>query len=164
MAEQRGPKKPLDHDPQAVRGAREQVGLTRTAVAQELGVSLSLISEIESGTRNATPAMILRLADALRCEPDLLRRNGHVKVVVAYTCTACDSPWQPGHDCAAGAGEFIETEPAGAASEAPRKKAARKKALARPEGVRGDATCAECGQSWQPGHACKGARKVKAAA
>lgn len=99
MAEQRGPKKPLDHDPQAVREAREHVGLTRTAVAQELGVSLSLISEIESGTRNATPAMILRLAETLRCDPDLLRRNRHVKVDVAYTCTTCDKPWRPGHVC-----------------------------------------------------------------
>lgn len=75
MAERRKPKDPLDHDPEAVTWAREQAGLTKTAVAARVGVSLSLISEIEKGTRNATPAMILRLARALNLPPDDLRRR-----------------------------------------------------------------------------------------
>jgi transcriptional regulator with XRE-family HTH domain len=75
MTERRKPRSPLDHKPDEVRKARERTGLTRTEVARQLGVSLSLISEIEKGTRNATPAMILRLADALDCEPDSLRRR-----------------------------------------------------------------------------------------
>jgi transcriptional regulator with XRE-family HTH domain len=75
MAERRSPKRPLNHKPAAVRKARERTGLTRTEVASELGVSLSLISEIEGGTRNATPAMILRLAALLNCDPDSLRRR-----------------------------------------------------------------------------------------
>jgi transcriptional regulator with XRE-family HTH domain len=75
MAERRSPKRPLNHKPAAVRKARERTGLTRTEVASELGVSLSLISEIEGGTRNATPAMILRLAALLDCDPDSLRRR-----------------------------------------------------------------------------------------
>lgn len=75
MAERRGPKRPLNHKPAAVRRARERLGLTRTEVANQLEVSLSLICEIEKGTRNATPAMVLRLAEVLKCEPDTLRRR-----------------------------------------------------------------------------------------
>jgi transcriptional regulator with XRE-family HTH domain len=74
MAERRSPKRPLNHKPAAVKRARERTGLTRTEVARELGVSLSLISEIEGGTRSATPAMILRLAALLNCAADSLRR------------------------------------------------------------------------------------------
>jgi len=75
MAERRGPKRPLNHKPAAVRRARERLGLTRKQVADELQVSPSLITEIEKGTRNATPAMVLRLAGVLRCKPDTLRRR-----------------------------------------------------------------------------------------
>jgi transcriptional regulator with XRE-family HTH domain len=75
MSEHGGPKKPLNHKPAAVRDARERLGLTKTEVAGRLQVSLSLISEIEGGTRNATPAMILRLADLFGCPPDRLRRR-----------------------------------------------------------------------------------------
>ena len=52
------PKQHLNHEPEAVTWARDQAGLTMTDVARQLGVSLSLISQIESGDRNATPAMI----------------------------------------------------------------------------------------------------------
>ena len=48
------PKSPLDHEPASVTYAREQAGLTKTALAERCEVSVSLISEIESGTRNAT--------------------------------------------------------------------------------------------------------------
>jgi transcriptional regulator with XRE-family HTH domain len=75
MAERRGPKRPLNHKPAEVRRARERLGFTRREVAQKLGVSESLICEIEKGTRNATPAMILRLAPVLRVKPDTLRRR-----------------------------------------------------------------------------------------
>lgn len=76
MAGQRNqPKEPLDHEPAAVTYAREQAGLTRTQVAAACGVSLSLISEIEAGTRNATPAMIIKLASALNCPRVVLERK-----------------------------------------------------------------------------------------
>lgn len=75
MAERRGPKRPLNHKPAEVRRARERLGLTRRQVAKQLDVSESLICEIEKGTRNATPAMILRLAPVLRVKPDTLRRR-----------------------------------------------------------------------------------------
>jgi transcriptional regulator with XRE-family HTH domain len=79
MAGQRTtPKVPLDHEPAAVRYARERAGLTKTQVAAACGVSLSLISEIEAGTRNATPAMIIKLANVLNCPRVVLerKRNG----------------------------------------------------------------------------------------
>jgi transcriptional regulator with XRE-family HTH domain len=69
------PKAPLDHEPAAVTYAREQAGLTKTALAQRCGVSLSLISEIEAGTRNATPAMIRKLATVLDCPRVVLERK-----------------------------------------------------------------------------------------
>jgi transcriptional regulator with XRE-family HTH domain len=55
--------------------AREKAGLTRTQLAELCGVSLSLISEIEKGTRNATPAMIRKLAEALNCPVVILERK-----------------------------------------------------------------------------------------
>ena len=69
------PKYPLDHEPEAITYARQQAGLTKTALAEMCGVSLSLISEIESGTRNATPAMLNKLADALNCPRVVLERK-----------------------------------------------------------------------------------------
>lgn len=68
-------KSPLDHAPEAVTYAREQAGLTRTELAARCDVSLSLISEIEGGTRNATPEMIKKLAAALNCPRVVLERK-----------------------------------------------------------------------------------------
>lgn len=65
----------FNHEPEAVTYAREKAGLTRTELAGRLGVALSLISQIESGKRNATPAMLLRLADALNCPVVILERK-----------------------------------------------------------------------------------------
>ena len=69
------PKSPLDHEPAAVTYAREQAGLTKTQLAEACGVSLSLISEIEGGSRNATPAMLIKLAEALNCPRVVLERK-----------------------------------------------------------------------------------------
>jgi DNA-binding XRE family transcriptional regulator len=69
------PKDPIDHEPEAVTYAREQAGLTKTQLANAAGVSVSLISEIEGGTRNATPAMIIKLARALNCPRVVLQRK-----------------------------------------------------------------------------------------
>jgi transcriptional regulator with XRE-family HTH domain len=79
------PKFPLDHEPTAVTYAREQAGLTKTQLANACGVSLSLISEIEGETRNATPAMLNKLAVILNCPRVVLERKqrgraGHVEV------------------------------------------------------------------------------------
>lgn len=62
----RTPKR-LDHEPEAVTYARRQAGLTVTELAKRCGVTKSLISEIEKGSRNATPDMLNKLAEALNC-------------------------------------------------------------------------------------------------
>jgi transcriptional regulator with XRE-family HTH domain len=69
-----------DHEPAAVIYAREKAGLTKADVARELGVTLSLISQIESGKRNATPAMIRRLAQVFNCPVVILERKKYATV------------------------------------------------------------------------------------
>lgn len=68
-------KYPLDHVPSAVTIARLDAGFTKTDLAQRLGVALSLISQIESGKRNATPAMLNYLARELNCPRVVLERK-----------------------------------------------------------------------------------------
>ena len=69
------PKQVLDHEPEAVEYARRKAGLSKSDVARELGVSLPLISMIESGDRNATPAMLLKLAALFNCPLVVLERK-----------------------------------------------------------------------------------------
>ncbi|MEV0660169.1 helix-turn-helix domain-containing protein [Actinomadura luteofluorescens] len=52
----------LNQDPEAVTEARENADLTKTALAKAVGRSLSLISEIEGGTRNAKPDLLESIA------------------------------------------------------------------------------------------------------
>ncbi len=73
------PKDPLDHEPEAVTWAREKAGLTRAQVARMIGVSAGLISEIEQGTRNATPARIQQLATVFNCPVVVLERKRAAK-------------------------------------------------------------------------------------
>lgn len=61
------PRRPLHHDPLAVRNARENIGLSQRALAVKLGISRSHMCEIEAGSRNATPAVLLAISRALRC-------------------------------------------------------------------------------------------------
>lgn len=74
MTERRIPRS-LDHEPAAVTWAREKSGLTKTEVAGRLGCSVSLMTEIERGTRNLTPANLLRLATILNCPVVVLERK-----------------------------------------------------------------------------------------
>jgi transcriptional regulator with XRE-family HTH domain len=67
--------KPLGHEPEAVIYAREKAGLTQAELARRVGVSVALVNMIESGDRNATPAMLLRLAAALNCPVVVLERK-----------------------------------------------------------------------------------------
>lgn len=77
MSERRKPKHPLDHEPEAVTWARKQAGLTQAALAEAIGIGVSLMSEIEKGSRNATPAVIKRMAVALNCPRVVLERKIH---------------------------------------------------------------------------------------
>lgn len=73
----KGPKVPLDHEPEGVWYARRQAGLTQSQLAEMCGTTQPQISEIENGTRNATPAMIKKLAAALNCPRVVLERKRH---------------------------------------------------------------------------------------
>src|SRR4051812_45487037 len=68
-------RRTFEHDPEAVTKARNDAGLTKTALAKELGCSLSLVSEIESGTRNARLPLLERMAELLGCETSQLRHK-----------------------------------------------------------------------------------------
>lgn len=63
---------PLDHDPQALRWALDKSGLTQRQFAEAIGKSPSLVSEMLKGTRNATPAVIAVMAEALNCPRTVL--------------------------------------------------------------------------------------------
>ncbi|WP_395103755.1 helix-turn-helix domain-containing protein [Actinomadura sp. SCN-SB] len=67
-----------------MRYAREQAGLTQAKLAEACGVAFSLISEIERGTRNATPAMLIKMAAVLNCPRVVLERKRN-------QCSACGS-------------------------------------------------------------------------
>lgn len=47
--------------------AREQAGLTKRALAAELHISEQLLCDIEAGRRNASPDLLERMAERLKC-------------------------------------------------------------------------------------------------
>jgi transcriptional regulator with XRE-family HTH domain len=65
----------LDHEPEAVTWARKKAGVTKRALAEKIGISEQLMSEIESGWRNATPANLAKIAEALNCPLVALERK-----------------------------------------------------------------------------------------
>jgi transcriptional regulator with XRE-family HTH domain len=68
-------KAPLDHDPKAVVWARKAKGVTQARLAKDIGIAISHMSEIESGTRNAPPHLLNKLAEALNCPVTVLERK-----------------------------------------------------------------------------------------
>ncbi|WP_335979909.1 helix-turn-helix domain-containing protein [Streptomyces sp. CA2R106] len=67
--------KELHHEPVVVRWARQRAGLTKRQLAAEVGISVQLMGEIESGWRNATPANLVKIARALNCPVVALERR-----------------------------------------------------------------------------------------
>jgi len=65
----------LNHEPDVVRWAREKAGLTQTQLAERAEIARTLLVEIEAGTRNATPANLIKLAEALNCPVVALERK-----------------------------------------------------------------------------------------
>jgi transcriptional regulator with XRE-family HTH domain len=57
----------LDHEPEMVVYARKKAGLSQAQAAELLGHSPSYLSEIERGTRNARPALLLKMASVYNC-------------------------------------------------------------------------------------------------
>lgn len=62
-------KTPVDHDPAALKAARIRCGWRQGALAQQVGMSWSTLSEAESGTRGLNPEVRLRIAEVLNCDP-----------------------------------------------------------------------------------------------
>lgn len=56
---------PPTHDPASVRKAREDAGLMQQELAERVGISISYMSEIESGTRSPRPELLQLMANAL---------------------------------------------------------------------------------------------------
>lgn len=77
------PKSPLDHEPEAVTYARQKAGLSQAELASLVGVAFSLVSEWERGTRNCTPANLIKVAEALNCPVVVLERKRHATEDVA---------------------------------------------------------------------------------
>lgn len=65
----------LNQEPAAVTYAREKAELTRAALADKVGISPQLMSEIESGWRNATPTNLRLIAAAVNCPVSVLERK-----------------------------------------------------------------------------------------
>ncbi|WUH92252.1 helix-turn-helix domain-containing protein [Streptomyces sp. NBC_00433] len=68
----------LCQEPEAVAWAREKAGLTKRALADLVGISEQLMGEIESGWRSATPANLIKIAEALNCPIVVLERKRRV--------------------------------------------------------------------------------------
>ena len=58
-----------------LRGRREELGLTRTELAERLGVSTSAVSNYENGLSFPKEEVMLRLFDGLETEPNALFRD-----------------------------------------------------------------------------------------
>ncbi|MBM9504513.1 helix-turn-helix transcriptional regulator [Streptomyces sp. KK5PA1] len=65
----------LNQEPGAVTAARLRAGLTKSALAQRVGISAQLMSDIESGWRSATPEVLPRIAGVLNCPVTALERK-----------------------------------------------------------------------------------------
>lgn len=66
---------PVDHDPEALKWARERAGWRATDLARAVGISRSLLSEAEGGTRGLSPAIKNKIAETLNCPVTVFERK-----------------------------------------------------------------------------------------
>jgi transcriptional regulator with XRE-family HTH domain len=66
---------PVDHDPAALKWARERAGWRQARLARQVGISPSLLCEAEKGTRGLAPDVKNRLAEALNCPVTVFERK-----------------------------------------------------------------------------------------
>lgn len=67
----------LDHEPESVLYARNKAGLKQAFAADQLKISAGHLSEIEGGTRNASPALLIKMAELYNCPIVVLERKRH---------------------------------------------------------------------------------------
>jgi len=60
-----------------VRAYRARVGISQDELAHQCGLHRTYIGSIERAERNVTLATVLMLADVMRVEVGLPRKNGH---------------------------------------------------------------------------------------
>lgn len=70
-----GRKSPLDHDPEALQWAMKAKGWTQDELARAVQISPGYLSMIVNGKRNATPRLLIELADVLNCPVSVLERK-----------------------------------------------------------------------------------------
>lgn len=68
-------KTPVDHDPEALKWARERAGWRQAALAREVGISPSTLCEAERGTRGLHPHTKNKLATVLNCPVTVFERK-----------------------------------------------------------------------------------------
>lgn len=66
---------PVHQDPEAIKNARENAGLTKRALADAIGISEQLMGDIERGDRNADPDRLALIAREVGCEVTRLMRK-----------------------------------------------------------------------------------------
>jgi DNA-binding XRE family transcriptional regulator len=87
----RARKAPLAHDPEALRAARARLGITQRRVADLIGVSVSAISEAESGSRGLSLPRLQAVADILSVPYDTLL-SGHPDAVIRQRVNGAPPP------------------------------------------------------------------------
>lgn len=68
-------KTPVDHDPDALKWARERAGWRQAALARAVGISRSTLCEAERGTRGLHPDTKNKIAAALKCPVTVFERK-----------------------------------------------------------------------------------------
>ncbi|MFE5369200.1 helix-turn-helix domain-containing protein [Streptomyces mirabilis] len=68
----------LNQEPEAIAFARQRAGLSQGQLAQMIGVSRQMMSDLELGWRSATPERLLAIAKALNCPLVFLERKRDV--------------------------------------------------------------------------------------
>jgi transcriptional regulator with XRE-family HTH domain len=71
---------------------RDSRGLTQTQLAEMVGANQATISKIEKGVGNPTLSMILRIADALKCDAADLFHTSGLRLRVLAALEAIDDP------------------------------------------------------------------------
>lgn len=70
---------PLDHSIEGLDYAIRKSGLSQAEFADQIGKSQGYISEIRKGTRNANPALLLKMAQVLNCPVVVLEAKRDVR-------------------------------------------------------------------------------------
>jgi transcriptional regulator with XRE-family HTH domain len=79
----------LRHSPEALHWVRRQRGWTNAELARASSIAPSTISQLESGSRNAGPATLAKLASALRC-PLVVLEAGQINEVATSAASALE--------------------------------------------------------------------------